>query len=113
MRMKTRLDARAERGFSMFIVIMAMAVTAMFVAASFAAVNGDLPVSGASKDRKATYAAAEAGLNFYLNHLQQDPDYWTLCDKAPDPNSAEKSPINQQWDGAGTDPRVWRSIPGS
>ena len=85
--MTQRLDARAERGFSMFIVIMAMFVTAMFVAASFAAVNGDLPVSGASKDRKATYAAAEAGLNFYLNHLQQDPDYWTLCDKAPDPNS--------------------------
>jgi hypothetical protein len=108
-----RLDARAERGFSMFSVIMAMFVTAMFVAASFAAVNGDLPVSGASKDRKATYAAAEAGLNFYLNHLQQDPDYWTLCDKAPDPNATEKSPINLQWDGGGTDPRTWRTIPGS
>ena len=46
-----RLDARAERGFSMFIVIMAMFVTSMFVAAAFAAANGDLPVSGvASKD---------------------------------------------------------------
>jgi hypothetical protein len=108
-----RLDARAERGFSMFIVIMAMAVTALFVAAGFAAANGDLPVSGASKDRKATYAAAEAGLAYYLNHLQQDPDYWTLCDKAPDPNLTEKSPINLQWDGVGEDKRVWRTVPGS
>ena len=113
MRMKPRLDARAERGFSMFITIMAMAVTAMFVAASFAAVNGDLPVSGASKDRKATYAAAEAGLDFYLNHLQENPDYWTLCNKAPDPNTSEKSPINLQWDGAGKDPRMWRTVPDS
>jgi hypothetical protein len=108
-----RLDARAERGFSMFIVIMAMAVTSMFVAAAFAAANGDLPQSGGAKDRKETYAAAEAGLAYYLNHLQQDPDYWTLCDKAPDPNATEKSPINLQWDGAGADPRVWRAIPGA
>jgi hypothetical protein len=113
MLLKSRLDARAERGFSMFIVIMTMAVTAMFVAAAFAAVNGDLPVSGQSKDRKATYAAAEAGLAFYLNHLQENPDYWTLCNKAPDPNTSEKSPINLQWDGAGKDPRTWRAIPGS
>jgi hypothetical protein len=103
---------RAERGFSMFIVLMALTVTAMFVAASFAAVNGDLPQSANAKSRKASYAAAEAGLAFYLNHLQQDPDYWTLCDKAPDPNAGEKSPINLQWDGAGTDPRVWRTVPG-
>ncbi len=28
------------------------------------------------------------------------------------PNPTEKSPINQQWDGVGTDPRIWRKIPG-
>jgi hypothetical protein len=103
---------RAERGFSMFIVLMALTVTAMFVAASFAAVNGDLPQSANAKNRKVSYAAAEAGLAFYLNHLQQDPDYWTLCDKAPDPNSSERNPVNLQWDGAGADPRVWRTVPG-
>ena len=64
----------------MFLVIMAMLVTSMFVAAAFAAANGDLPMSGIAKERKSTYAAAEAGLNFYLNRLQQDPDYWTKCD---------------------------------
>src|SRR4051812_18970727 len=114
MRMTQRLDARAERGFSMFIAIMAMAVTAMFVAAGFAAANGDLPVSGESKDRKGAYAAAEAGLNFYLNHLQQDNDYWTKCASVPAPNASEPNPVNQQWDGTGaTDPRRWRTVPGS
>ena len=50
---------------------MAMFVTSMFVAAAFAAANGDLPVSGVAKQRKSSYAAAEAGLNYYLNHLQR------------------------------------------
>jgi hypothetical protein len=112
MHLNQRLDHRAERGFSMFLTIMALTVTAMFVAAAFAAANGDLPQSGGSKNRKATYAAAEAGLAYYLNHLQQDPDYWTKCDAVPDPNPDEKSPINLQWDGAGDDPRVWRTVPG-
>ncbi|HWK27942.1 MAG TPA: hypothetical protein VNS09_15360 [Solirubrobacter sp.] len=113
MRALNRLTVRAERGFSMFLAIMAMLLTAMFVAAAFAAANGDLPVSGISKDRKSTYAAAEAGLNFYLNHLQQDSDYWTLCDQVPAPNESEPNPVSQQFDGVGSDKRRWRTIPGS
>ncbi len=109
----TRPDLSGERGFSMFLAIMAMLLTSMFIAAGFAAANGDLPVSGVSKNRKTTYAAAEAGLNFYLNHLQQDNDYWTKCDSVPAPNAGELNPVNQQWDGGGADPRRWRSIPES
>ena len=109
----TRLALRAERGFSMFLVIMAMLLTAMFIAAGFAAANGDLPISGVSKDRKITYAAAEAGLNFYLNHLQQDNDYWTKCDQVPAPNAAENNPVNQQIDPGQPDTRRWRNVPGS
>jgi Tfp pilus assembly protein PilX len=110
-----RPDLRSQSGFSMFLAIMAMFVTAMFIAAAFAAANGDLPISGDSKDRKVSYAAAEAGLNFYLNHLQQDNDYWTLCDQVPAPNAAEVNPVNQQWDGTNPkdDTRRWRKIPGS
>ena len=80
----------------MFIVIMAMLVTSMFVAAGYAAANGDLPMSGDSKDRKVTYAAAEAGLNFYSYHLNQDSDYWTKCDAVPAPNGTELNPVNQR-----------------
>jgi hypothetical protein len=108
-----RSDPRAERGFSMFLVIMAMLLTSMFVAAAFAAANGDLPVSGDSKDRKSTYAAAEGGLNFYLNHLQQDNDYWTQCASVPAPNTSENNPVSQQYDGIGVDKRLWRNVPGS
>lgn len=104
-----RLDARAERGFSMFLVIMAMFVTAMFVAAAFAAANGDLPVAGIATERKSDYAAAEAGLHYYSNRLQQDPDYWTKCDKGSPPNASEKNPVNQ----VGVANPSWRTIPGS
>jgi hypothetical protein len=109
----SRPDVRAERGFSMILVIIAMFVLSMFVAAAFAAANGDLPVAGISQDRKETYASAEAGLNYYLNHLQQDNDYWTKCDQVPAPNANEPNPVNQQWDGGTTDPRRWRTVPGS
>jgi hypothetical protein len=107
------LRPRGERGFSMFLVIMAMFVVSMFVAAGFAAANGDLPMSGQSKDRKAAYTAAEAGLNFYLTHLNQDSDYWTHCTNVPKPTPTEQPPVNQPWIGVGNDPRTWRGIPGS
>jgi hypothetical protein len=107
----TRLNARAERGFSMFLVIMAMLVTSLFVAAGFAAANGDLPVSGVASERKSAYAAAEAGLHYYLNRLQIDPDYWTKCDTGAAPNLMEQNPVNQV---SVTDAnRRWRTVPGS
>jgi hypothetical protein len=110
-----RSTARDERGLSMFVVIVVMLATSMSVAAAFAAANGDLPMSGMSKDRKASYAAAEAGLNFYSFHLNQDSDYWTKCDAVPAPNATELNPVNQQWDGKtpSLDPRRWRTVPGS
>jgi Tfp pilus assembly protein PilX len=103
--------ARSERGFSMFIVIVAMLVTSMFVAAGFAAANGDIVLSKSSKDRKASYAAAEAGLNYYQSKLNQNPDYWTLCDTGPAPKAGENNPVTQPWTGTGT--RKWRNLPSS
>jgi hypothetical protein len=104
---------RGQGGFSMFLVIMALFVTSMFVAAAFAAANGDLPLAGTAKDRKASYAAAEAGLNFYLTHLNQDPDYWTKCENVPAPNATELNPVNTVWNGSGSDPRRWRNVTGA
>ena len=101
-----RLDARAERGFSMFLVIMAMFVTAMFVAAAFAAANGDLPVAGVATERKSDYAAAEAGVNYYLNRLQLDPDYWTKCDTASPLDASDPNPVNL----AGASTLRWRTV---
>jgi hypothetical protein len=102
-----------EGGFSMFLVIMVMFVSSMFVAAGFAAANGDLPLSGNWRDRKTAYAAAEAGLNFYQFHLDQDNDYWLKCTTVNAPNGTEPSPVNQQWVAGTPDTRQWRKVPGS
>src|SRR3954463_14220640 len=111
--MTMQLNARAERGFSMFLVIMALFMLSMFVAAAFAAANGDLPLTGAAKDRKTAYAAAEAGLNYYATQVHEDPDYWTHCENVDPPNATEKNPVNTVWNGAGKDPRRWRNVTGS
>ena len=61
---------------------------------------------------RSAYAAAEAGLNFYQYHLDQDNDYWLKCTNVRPPNGTEPSPVNQQWDG--TQRRAsWRNVPGS
>jgi hypothetical protein len=110
--MQVTFTPRSERGFSMYIVIMAMFVTSMFVAAGFAAAQGGLSLSVENSNRKYSYNSAEAGLGYYLKELKENPDVWTQCDGVAAPNATEKSPINQQWDGAGADPRVWRKLPG-
>src|SRR3954453_9792922 len=110
--MHLTLQPRAERGFSMFIVLTAMFVMSMFVAAAFAVTSNGLAMSVENQQRKSSYAVAEAGLGYYLKKLRENPDVWAQCATADAPNPTEKSPINQQWDGQGVDPRVWRKIPG-
>ena len=111
-RNRTRLLA-TEHGFSMIVVMGVMAASALFVAAAFAAANGDLPLTRDSQDRKQAYGAAEAGINYYQYHLNQDPDYWTKCTTVPPPNGTENQPVNQAWNGTGTDPRRWRKVAGT
>jgi Tfp pilus assembly protein PilX len=99
-----------ERGFAMVAVIAALTVSSLLVVGAVAAANGDLPIARESQDRKAAYGAAEAGLNYYLFHLNEDPDYWTKCNQVADPNPADltdNSPVNV----AGANPRTWRTIP--
>lgn len=102
----------AEHGFSMIVVMGVMAASSLFVAAAFAAANGDLPLTRDSQDRKQSYGAAEAGINLYQYHLNQDPDYWTRCTNVPAPNGTENQPVNQAWNGVGADPRRWRNVAG-
>ena len=105
----------AEHGFSMIVVMGVMAASSLFVAAAFAAANGDLPLTRDSQDRKQAYSAAEAGINYYQYHLNQDPDYWTKCTTVPAPNATENQPVNQAWNGTSptSDPRRWRNVRGS
>jgi hypothetical protein len=98
-----------QRGFAMVAVIGIMAVTGLFLAAGFAAADGDLPMVQNSKDRKRAYAAAEAGLAYYRYHLAEDNDYWTHCDNVPGPAAGVPAPITQ----AGATNRRWRALPSS
>jgi hypothetical protein len=111
--MPVKADPRGERGFSMVIVVVAMFVTSMFVAAALAASDSDFKLSFDNQERKVSYAAAEAGLEWYVKQLRGNPDFWAQCNHANTaPNAAERTPINQQWDGEGEDPRVWRKVAG-
>ena len=116
MRLIPRIRSRfaSDLGFSMIAVMGVMAASSLFVAAAFAAVNGDLPLTRDSQDRKQAYAAAEAGINYYQYHLNQDSDYWTRCVNVPPPNALEKQPVNDIWNGTPTaDPRRWRKVAGT
>ena len=95
-----------QDGFSMIVVLFVMVAAATFVAAGFAAANGELPVSRISQDRKIAYAAAESGLNYYKFKLDADSDYWARCARQ---DAAAPTPVNQP----GTTPARWRTIPGS
>jgi type II secretory pathway pseudopilin PulG len=101
-----------QDGFTMVAVMVTMLVTGLLGIAAFASVNGDLPFSRDSKDRKLAYGAAEAGLNYYLFQLNHDFDYWAKCASGPPPNTLEQNPVNLKWNGSGTDPRKFRTVPG-
>jgi Tfp pilus assembly protein PilX len=104
---------RESGGFAMITVMGVMLVGGLLVAAAFAASNGDISIARDDQDRRAAYAAAEAGLNVYTYHLNQDNGYWARCTNVPPPNATESSAINQPWDGTGADPRSWRTLSGT
>jgi type II secretory pathway pseudopilin PulG len=101
-----------QDGFTMVAVMVTMLVTGLLGIAAFASVNGDLPFSRDSKDRKLAYGAAEAGLNYYLFQLNRDFDYFLKCNTGPPPNASEANPVNLMWNGVGADPRNFRKVQG-
>jgi hypothetical protein len=102
------LRLHAEEGFTTITLIGVLMVGGLMVTAGFAAVDPDIGLSKKDQNYKQSYAAAEAGLNFYLYHLGQDNNYYLKCtDKANVPTG-----IDQQWT-TGADTRTWRTIPGS
>jgi type II secretory pathway pseudopilin PulG len=103
-----------QHGFTMVAVMVTMLVTGLLGVAAFASVNGDLPFSRDSKDRKLAYGAAEAGLNYYLFQLNRDFDYFLQCNTGPPPNASEPNPVNLKWNGLPTDPdpRNFRKVQG-
>jgi Tfp pilus assembly protein PilX len=100
----TRPDLRSERGFTMIAVMVVMTVATVVASSAILAAQHDLPFSKASSDRKQAYAAAEAGVEYYLHQLTRDNDYWTRCTNVPAP-----APVNQK----NVAPRKWRTLSGT
>jgi hypothetical protein len=106
------LKLRSQLGFTTVTLMGVLLVGGLLVVATFAAVNPDIGLSRADQDYKQSHGAAEAGLQWYLNRLGQDNNFYVRCTNVPQPNATETAPVNQAWDGSGSDPRTWRKITG-
>lgn len=95
----------------MVAVILVLLATSMLAGATFAIVGTDIPFARAAQDRKQAYAAAEAGVEYYLYQLARDNDYWTHCDDVPDPGDGQPSPVNLQKPSPAA--RTWRTVSGT
>jgi hypothetical protein len=104
-----RLRLAAEDGYTLAAVMLVILATSIMASATFAAVGGDIPFARDSFDRKQAYAAAEAGVEYYLYQLTRDNDYWKTCDTAPGPNG-QPNPVNQPNPGTA---RRWRDVAGT
>jgi hypothetical protein len=107
---RRRPDLAAEHGVALLVVLMALAAGSALSAVVLSAAGADLPFARASQDRKQAYAAAEAGLEYYMFQLSENNDYWTLCDTAPGPATGVPNPVNQKY-APGNDTRRWRTMP--
>jgi hypothetical protein len=100
-----------QRGFTTVTLMGVLAVGGLLVAAGFAAVDPDISLSREDQDYKQAYGAAESGLQWYLNSLGKDNNYYVRCTTGlPQPTPGQPAPVNQEWNGTGPDPRVWRTI---
>src|SRR5947209_5533346 len=68
-----------QRGFTMIVAMGVLLVTSLLIAATFIALDGEAHLSQSDLDGKRAYYAAQAGLNAYLYHLNQDATYWQTC----------------------------------
>jgi type II secretory pathway pseudopilin PulG len=106
---------RTQEGFTMITTMLMLFVVGILTVAAVAAANGDIRFSRYDQDDKAAYSAAEAGINDYLAHLQQDSDYWTRCageDAVNKPLGAGNA-VNEQFTGTPPAGRKWRDVSGS
>jgi Tfp pilus assembly protein PilX len=111
--LRMRLDAvRGDDGYVMVVVIGVLLVATLFSVAALAAADRDVPQSRQDVDRKGALQAAEAGLNYYLYHLNEDNGFWAQCADVEEAGQPE-APVNQPWNRVAPDPRVWRNVPGS
>jgi Tfp pilus assembly protein PilX len=104
---------RRDDGFSMIVVMVALIIGTLLSIWALDAATGDLAGARGSQDRKAAYAAAESGIDYYRYRLAKDNNVWKDCENVDSPPTTPRAPVNQAWDGTGADPRQWRNVTGS
>src|ERR1051326_3137894 len=82
------LKLKAERGFTTVVVMGMLLLGMLLVAAAFAASDNDTSVARHDQYYKEAYNAAEAGINWYYNHLTQDANFWQKCTTSGPPVNA-------------------------
>jgi Tfp pilus assembly protein PilX len=76
---RIRRRLAGEGGFTMIVALGVLMVTSLLLTATFVALDGQTHLSQADLEGKRAYYAAQAGLNAYLYHLNQDSTWWQTC----------------------------------
>lgn len=97
-----------QSGFTTVTLMGVLMVGGLLVMASFAAVDPDISQSRDDRDTKQAYAAAESGLQWYMNGLGRDNVYYLKCDNPPAPSPTEVAPVNQKYTSGAF---KWRNVP--
>jgi Tfp pilus assembly protein PilX len=105
--MRQQLRLKSESGFTTVVVMMVLLIGGLLIAAAFAASDGDTTVTRKDQYEKQAYAAAEAGVSFYLSHLVQNTNYWANCYTSPiqSPGTAYSTASSQAIPGNGSEGR--------
>lgn len=69
-------EGRGDGGFALILVITAMTAVLLGGMAAVQYVSGYVPIAKTDEYRQAALAAAEAGVDDYVNRLNEDPNYW-------------------------------------
>jgi Tfp pilus assembly protein PilX len=98
---------RDESGFALVSVLILLMVGTLFALAAWSSSKADIKPVAQDRASKQAYAAAEAGINFYLFRLGQNNAYWSDCATIPAPNASDPVSLKDA-----TTLR-WRTVPGT
>jgi Tfp pilus assembly protein PilX len=97
---RRRWDLRDEAGIAMIITVSIMLLMTMIPLIVFNQAVQQLPLARHDQDHESALHAAEAGVDDYLNHLNNNNNYWlyTTYGASPDQNNAlPGAPLGQEW----------------
>lgn len=84
MRLRLRkLSLHDERGISLIIALLATLIVSTVLASAFTAAITEINLSSKVTDQKKAYYAAQAGISWFLFHLNQNAAFLTYCTEPP------------------------------